>query len=215
MAVNKNCILRLSRYKSSLYRLKSLGFVKVFSDNLADAVGVSSVQVRKDFSIFGISGNKRGGYQIDSLIERLNAILGKDKVHRAIVVGTGHIGMALMKYKGFEKEGIQIVCGFDIDPAKYVRDGAVPVLPLDEMKEFVRTNEIRIGIIAVPDLAAQQAADSMVSAGVKGILNFAPLRLRVPTHIVINNVNLATELENVIYFVNVMEKEGVKYAEPS
>lgn len=207
MITNKNCILRLSKYKSALYRLKALGFVKVFSDNLADAVGVTPVQVRKDFSLFGISGNKRGGYQIDALIEKINNILGKDKVHQAIVVGSGHIGTALMKYKGFEKEGIRIISAFDIDPVKFSRDAEIPILPLDELKDFVRSNGVQIGIITVPDLAAQQAADILVAAGIKGILNFAPLRLRVPEGIVVNNVNLATELENVVYYVTVSEKE--------
>ncbi|MDD5408814.1 MAG: winged-helix domain-containing protein, partial [Candidatus Omnitrophica bacterium] len=108
MITNKSCIIRLSRYKNSLHRLRALGFVKVFSDNLADAIGVLPSQVRKDFSLFGISGNKRGGYQVDSLIEKLNTILGKEQTQEVIVAGLGNIGNALMKYKGFEKEGIRI-----------------------------------------------------------------------------------------------------------
>ena len=206
MITNKNCIIRLSRYKNALYRLQALGFVKVFSDNLADAVGVTASQVRKDFSIFGISGNKKGGYQIDSLLEKLNSILGKDQLQKVVVVGAGHIGSALMRYRGFEKEGIKIVAGFDIDPAKINRSNSVPVLPLEEAKVFIKTNGIRIAILAVPDIAAQQAADVICTAGIKGILNFAPLRLKSAEGCIINNVNLEIELENLIYFVNVMEK---------
>ena len=206
MITNKNCIIRLSRYKNALYRLQALGFVKVFSDNLADAVGVTASQVRKDFSIFGISGNKKGGYQIDSLLEKLNSILGKDQLQKVVVVGAGHIGSALMRYRGFEKEGIKIVAGFDIDPAKINRSNSVPVLPLEEAKVFIKTNGIRIAILAVPDIAAQQAADVICAAGIKGILNFAPLRLKSAEGCIINNVNLEIELENLIYFVNVMEK---------
>ncbi|MDD5281342.1 MAG: redox-sensing transcriptional repressor Rex [Candidatus Omnitrophica bacterium] len=203
---NKNCIIRLSRYKNALYRLQTLGFVKVFSDNLADAVGGTASQVRKDFSIFGISGNKKGGYQIDSLLEKLNSILGKDQLQKVIVVGAGHIGSALMRYRGFEKEGIKIVAGFDIDPAKINRSSPVPVLPLEEVKAFVKSNGIRIAILAVPDIAAQQAADLICVSGIKGILNFAPLGLKAAEGCIINNVNLEIELENLIYFVNVTEK---------
>ena len=92
MTMNRNCIIRLSRYKAALYRLRSLGFIKVFSDNLADAIGVLPSQVRKDFSLFGISGNKRGGYQIDALLEKLNSILGKDRQHNVLLI-TGLIQM--------------------------------------------------------------------------------------------------------------------------
>jgi redox-sensing transcriptional repressor len=210
MITNKNCIIRLSRYKNSLYRLKTLGFVKVFSDNLADAIGVTSEQVRKDFSLFGIAGNKRGGYQVDALLEKLNSILGKDQIQRVIVAGIGNIGTALTKYRGFEKEGIKIMAAFDTDPSKFLREAAIPVLPLDEMKDYITANDIRIGIIAVPDIAAQQVADVMLAAGIKGVLNFAPIRLRIPQDVVVNNVNLELELENVIYFVNAINKTGAK-----
>jgi len=210
MIVNRQCIIRLSRYKNALYRLKALGFVKVFSDNLADAVGVTAAQVRKDFSIFGITGNKKGGYQVDNLIDGLNVILGKNQLQCVVIVGAGHIGSALMKYQGFEKEGIKIMAGFDIDPAKQNRNNPIPVLPLEELKEFVKANNIKIGIIAVPDSAAQQAADILVQAQVKGILNFAPIRLRASEEVVINNVNLELELENVIYFVNTQSKIASK-----
>ncbi|MFA6357722.1 MAG: redox-sensing transcriptional repressor Rex [Candidatus Omnitrophota bacterium] len=206
MITNKNCIIRLSRYKNALYRLQALGFVKVFSDNLADAVGGTASQVRKDFSIFGISGNKKGGYQIDFLLEKLNSILGKDQLQKVIVVGAGHIGSALMRYRGFEKEGIKIVAGFDIDPSKINRSNAVPILPLEEVKVFIKSNGIRIAVLAVPDIAAQQAVDLISAAGIKGILNFAPLGLKAPETCIINNVNLEIELENLIYFVNVAEK---------
>ena len=206
MVTNKNCIIRLSRYKNALYRLQALGFVKVFSDNLADAVGGTASQVRKDFSIFGISGNKKGGYQIDSLLEKLNSILGKDQMQKVIVVGAGHIGSALMRYRGFEKEGIKIVAGFDIDPSKINRSVSIPVLPSEEAKAFIKSNGIRIAILAVPDIAAQQAVDLICASGIKGVLNFAPLRLKAAEGCIINNVNLEIELENLIYFVNVTEK---------
>jgi redox-sensing transcriptional repressor len=204
--VNRNCIIRLSRYRNAIKRFKMLGFAKVFSDNLSDAVGVTPAQVRKDFSLFKIPGNKRGGYDLDSLAEKLNEILGKNQMHKCIIAGGGKIGTALMKYKGFEKEGIEISAAFDIDPAKCNNNAEIPVYPLDQLKEFVKKNRVKIGIISVPDIAAQEVADNMIASGIKGILNFAPIQLRCPNTVVINNVNLAAELENVIYFVNVSEK---------
>ena len=210
MVTNKNCILRLSRYKNSLYRFKSLGFFKIFSDYLADAVGVTSAQVRKDFSLFGISGNKRGGYQIDALLEKLNDILGKNELQKVIMAGAGNLGSALIKYKNFEKEGIKIVAAFDIDPAKHNVKMPVPVYPLDDLEHYTRENNIKIGIISVPDIAAQHTFDIMVKAGVKGVLNFAPIQLKSPDDCIVNNVNLELELENLIYFVNAMQKSKMR-----
>jgi len=211
MAANRNTIIRLSKYKSALFRLKALGFVKVFSDNLGDAIGVAPTQVRKDFSLFGISGSKRGGYQIEQLIENLNALLGKNQTEKAILAGIGNIGAALLHYKGFEKEGIKIVAGFDIDPSKYSKEAPTPILPLSEMGDFIKEHGIKIGIIAVPEIAAQIVLNAMVTSGIKGILNFAPLQLKSSNDVIINNINIELELENVIYHVNAMSTtEGVK-----
>ena len=206
MVTNKNCILRLSRYKNALYRFKSLGFFKIFSDYLADAVGVTSAQVRKDFSLFGISGNKRGGYQIDTLIEKLNNILGKNELQKVIMAGAGNLGNALMKYGNFEKEGIKIVAAFDIDPSKHNPRLSIPVFPLDDLDLYVQENGIKIGIITVPDIAAQHTLDTMVKVGIKGVLNFAPIQLKTSGDCIVNNVNLELELENLIYFVNATQK---------
>ncbi|HPS55357.1 MAG TPA: redox-sensing transcriptional repressor Rex [Sedimentisphaerales bacterium] len=203
---NRSCIIRLSRYKNAIIRLKSLNFVRVFSDNLADAVGVTPSQVRKDFSIFGITGNKRGGYQIDTLLEQLNSILGKDSIQKIIVVGIGNIGKALLRYSGFAKSGIKIIAGFDIDPAKYNKESEVPILGLEVMAEYIKANDIKLAILSVPDFAAQQVLELLLPAGIKGILNFAPICLRGPQDCVINNINIEMELENVIYFVNVSGK---------
>ncbi|MDD2752205.1 MAG: redox-sensing transcriptional repressor Rex, partial [Candidatus Omnitrophica bacterium] len=149
-------------------------------------------------------------YQIDNLLEKLNNILGKDQVQQVIIVGAGNIASALMKYKGFEKEGLRIAAAFDIDPAKFKKNNEIPILPLEELKTFVKDNRIKISIIAVPDIAAQQVADLLFGAGIKGILNFAPTRLKSPDDCVVNYVNLEHELENLIYFVNVLDKTKVK-----
>ncbi len=206
MIMNRKCIIRLSRYKNALKRLKALGFVKVFSGNLADAAGVTSSQVRKDFSLFGITGNRRGGYKVDELIFRIREILGKNELQKVVIVGVGNIGKALLRYKGFESGGIKIIAGFDIDPARFSQQLEVPVLPLDDFRQFVQEHNVKIGILAVPDVAAHHVSEIMASAGIKGILNFAPIQLRAADDVVISNINLEVELENLIYFVNAQDK---------
>ncbi len=199
---NRSCIIRLSRYKNALNRLKALNFIRVFSDNLADAAGVTAAQVRKDFSMFGITGNRRGGYKVDELSDQLNRILGKDEIQEVLVVGIGNIGKALLHYTGLEKSGIGLAAGFDIDPGKVNRQSRPPVLPLEELVATVKGRQIKLGVIAVPDYAAQQVLELMISAGVRGVLNFAPICLKSPDGCVVHNINLESELENLIYFVN-------------
>jgi len=207
---NKSCIIRLSRYRNALLRLKSLNFVKVFSENLADAARVTAVQVRKDFSLFGISGKRRGGYMIDELIGQISAILGKDRVHKFIVIGIGNIGRALLHYPGFKKNEIELVAGFDIDASKHNRETDVPILPIEELRGFVTENDIKLGVISVPDFAAQEVLELMLRAGIRGILNFAPICLKEPQGCVVRNLNLETELENIIYFTALAEKEEIR-----
>ena len=201
--------MRLSRYRSALTNLKMLNFNRVFSDNLADAAGATSAQVRKDFSIFGLAGNRRGGYLVDDLIAQLDKILGKDKVQKFILVGAGNMGRALLNYPGFEKNSMKILAGFDIDQSKLAPNAEIPILPLDKVKDFIAKNGIQFAIICVPILAAPQVSEILFSAGIKGILNFAPIRLKEHEGCVIENINLVTELENIIYFVNALDKTNV------
>jgi redox-sensing transcriptional repressor len=207
MKTSKSSVSRLYSYREALSRLKYLGFVKVFSENMADAIGATAVQVRKDFSLFGLVGNKRGGYQIDELIQKLDVLLGKDKKHPLIVVGSGNIGRALMNYKGFLTSDIHIVAAFDTDEQKVNRSAEVPTLPFAELKDFVKKNKIKVGILAVPELAAQQVFDQMMAAGIRGVLNFAPVRLNAPEKFVVHNVNLGRELETILYFVNAWDRQ--------
>jgi redox-sensing transcriptional repressor len=207
MKTSKSSVARLYSYREALLRLKYLGFVKVFSENLADAIGATAVQVRKDFSLFGLVGNKRGGYQIDDLIQKLDTLLGKDKKYPLIVVGSGNIGRALMNYKGFLNSDIRIVAAFDTDEQKVNRSAEVPTLPFGELKDFAKKNKIKVGILAVPELAAQQVFGQMMAAGIRGILNFAPVHLNVPEKFMVHNVNLGRELETILYFVNAWERQ--------
>ena len=181
--------------------------MKVFSENLADAIGGNSPQVRKDFSIFGITGAKKGGYRIGELLGKLDEILGKDKVHDVVVVGAGHIGRALIDYIGFERYGIRIAAAFDTNAELVNLDLPVPILPVEKLGEFVKEKGIGIGVIAVPETAAQRVCDMMIEAGVLGVLNFAPICVSAPETCVVTNVNLALELETLVYFVKALKRD--------
>ena len=204
----KNRINRLLSYKHLLNRFKSLGLVRVFSDNIADPLGVSASLVRKDFGLFGISGSQKGGYSIDDVLLKINDILGSNEVNRIIIVGMGRIGEALMSYSGFHKDGIRIVAGFDIDVKKIKKTGNVPVKPIEELDEYVNENNISVAIMAVPDIAAQQTLETLKRAKIKGILNFTPVKFKSTEDLTINNFNIENELVNLIYFVNNCKKNG-------
>jgi redox-sensing transcriptional repressor len=156
--------------------------------------------------MFGITGNRRGGYNVDELTLRINDILGKNDLQKVVVVGVGNIGKALLRYKGFESSGIKVMAAFDIDPVKFDSSSGVPILPLDDFRSFIQEHDIKIGILSVPEAAAHHISEIMVSAGIKGILNFAPIQLRAEDDVVISNINLEVELENLIYFVNAQKK---------
>lgn len=208
MDVDRKSIDRLLRYKDAVLRLEALNFARIFSRNLADATGVSAAQVRKDFSIFGIRGNRRGGYYVEELKAQLNKVLGKDQQKLFVLAGVGNIGRALLHYEYFSEHNINIAAAFDINPDKFTRDAEPAVLPLEEMGAYVQQHGIRLGVIAVPAIACQQVFELMVAAGIKGILNFAPIWIKAPQGCVINNVNLLSEFENLAYFADNFETEG-------
>ena len=202
IAKNRKVIFRLSRYKSALQRFRNLGFQKIYSEYLAESVGVTSSVVRKDFSLFGVSGNKRGGYRIDDILAKLNLILGKNEVQKIVIVGAGNIGSAMVKFRGFERGCISVAAAFDIDPSKLRENMAIPVLPLERLDAFVREHQIKIGVVAVPDEAAQGVINQMAKAGIQGFLTFTQGPVTVPNGCHHSQVNLEIELENLIYFVN-------------
>ncbi|HDQ15028.1 MAG TPA: redox-sensing transcriptional repressor Rex [Sediminispirochaeta sp.] len=205
--MNKDFILRLTKYKRLLYKLKALGFERVFSNNLGDAIGVTPALVRKDFSTLNLPGNKRGGYNIDTLVEKLDKILGRDRPQQVIVVGCGRIGTALMDYSGFNTDGIEIVAGFDLQPENVKAGSNVPIYPMEKLETFIKEHDILVGVIAVPDTEASKIMDRLIDAGIRGILNFAPVELKCtrtdcPNNTTIHNVNIALELEHLFYQVN-------------
>ena len=203
----KQIILRLFQYREFLMRAKSIGIKNVYSDTLAEALGSTATQVRKDFSLFGITGNKRAGYKLDDLLSQLSELLGKNQKQKIIIAGAGNLGKALMQYDGFKKEGIEIVALFDNDPVKVNIESSPPILPIERLFEFIGKNKINLGVIAVPYFAAQQMLDLMILAGIKGVLNFAPISFKSPKDFIINDINLRLELETVAYFIKPLKQE--------
>ncbi len=212
--VIKNSLKRIFLYRACLVRLKLMGVERVFSYTLANETGVTSDQVRKDFSEFHIKGNKRGGYDIDELLVKMENIFHRNKDHNIVLIGMGNLGLTLSKYGKFVQRNMNIVATFDIDPFKQKTRAGIPVYSMSRLKEIIDRFRVKVAIIAVPEISAQEVADQLIRLGIKGIVNFAPVLLKVPPEIVVNNVNLSDELESVIYYVHKLIKaDGLKNIE--
>jgi redox-sensing transcriptional repressor len=199
--IPRKTIYRLSLYLRCLARLRENGLGTVSSEALARAAGVKSTQLRKDLACFGTFGTRGRGYDVAALSTRIADELGTSRLQPVILVGVGHLGLALLSYRGFEKEGFEIVAAFDIEPQRK-RDKEIkqPICGLGQLREFVRARGIRMAILTVPAAVAQEVTNALVAAGIAGILNFSPIVLSVPEEVMVNNVNLAIELENLSYF---------------
>lgn len=199
--MDKKVITRLIRYKNALRRLSSLSMSKVISDNIAEMIGVSASQVRADFSMFNLEGSKRGGYQINDLLIQLEGLLHKGGIQEVILIGIGHLGKAFLNYKGFEKENIRIIAGFDIKPVKVVQN-SIEVFPMEKLEDFIKTHNVKVAALTVAENAVLNIYDQLVSFGIKGILNFSPLRILDSKDCIVQNVNLSLVFEQLIYMVN-------------
>jgi redox-sensing transcriptional repressor len=200
--IPRKAVYRLSLYYRVLERLNQNRIETVSSDALAKAAGVKPTQLRKDLTYFGQFGTRGLGYKVESLLAKLTGVLRTTRFQPVILVGAGNLGSALLRYDGFAKEGFEIVAAFDSRPEGAKTDNCkVPIQPVEQMKEFVREHNIKLAILAVPGIAAQEVTNQLVDAGLQAILNFSPLILQVPPHVVVNNVNLAIELENLTYFI--------------
>ncbi|MHB1405723.1 MAG: redox-sensing transcriptional repressor Rex [Desulfitobacteriaceae bacterium] len=189
-------IIRLSVYSRYLTEVDRKGIVTISSGEIAEGVGVSPAQVRKDLAYFGEFGTRGVGYNVKDLRRHILKILGLSVDWSVTLVGLGNLGLALTTYKGFRERGFIITSIFDTDPGKAAtKINGVDVMPLERLVEVVKQNRTQIGIITVPAAAAQDIADMMVKAGVQAILNFAPVVLNVPAEIELRNVDLAVNLE--------------------
>lgn len=199
--IPRKAIYRLSVYLRCLQRLKANDIRTVSSEALAKAARVKSTQLRKDLTYFGQFGTRGLGYDVEQLSKMISDLLGTTSLQPVILIGVGNLGLALLTYKGFEQEGFEIVAAFDNDVTRKRDKSIVPIYPMEKLQETIVKHNVRMAMISVPATAAQEVANQLIDAGISGILNFAPIVLHVPDDVMVNNVNLAIELENLSYFI--------------
>lgn len=189
-------IIRLSVYSRYLSQLDKKGITNISSGEIAEGVGGSPAQVRKDLAYFGEFGTRGVGYNVKDLNQHIVRILGLNKSWKVIIVGAGNLGSALTQYKGFKERGFEVIGVFDNDINKVgLTLNGIPINPINKLKDIVKEEKVDIGIIAVPSPFAQDVADSMVESGIRAILNFAPIVISVPVEVELRNVDLAVNLE--------------------
>lgn len=200
--IPEGTISRLFVYLRELAELTKLNIRTISSAELGERTNLSDAQVRKDLGYFGQFGVSGAGYDTNELKVSLEKILGKDKIWNVAVMGSGHLGSALLAYPGFKERGLNIVAAFDSDARKVGRQqGNVSIHHIDDMPKVIKDKKISIGIIAVPAKNAQEVADKLINIGIECILNFAPVSLNVPERVKVKNVDLSRELETLSYFL--------------
>ncbi len=202
-------IERLCRYQRALARARRLGAKRVSSHDMAALAGVTPEQVRKDLSYFGSFGRRGVGYDVGSLSDELRRILGLDSKRRLAIVGVGNLGTALAGYAGFEARGFDIAGLYDNNPARVGhRVQGLRVRHINDLAADHRLDPIDIAVLAVPEVAAQAAADKIVAAGIPALLNFAPVSLKLPPHVVLRDVDMTAELEYLSFWLAHIETGG-------
>ena len=193
---------RLPVYLRALQQLAEKGIQTTSSQELGEIIGISAAQIRKDISQFGEFGKQGTGYSIPFLIERLRDILQVDRVWDMAVVGMGDIGHALARYNGFSNRGFRVVMIFDND-AKKIGDkiGEFEILGTDNMVEKIKQSKVKIAVLTVPAAVAQGTADQLVKAGIKAILNYAPISLNVPEDVHVQYIDPVTHLQRMTYYL--------------
>lgn len=200
--ISKATIDRLPLYFRTLRLSKEEGMEIISSEELGQRLGITPEQIRKDLASFGQFGKKGVGYYIQELISNIGKILGLDYNWHIAVIGVGHLGWALAHYRNFDSLGFKLVAMFDVDPNKIGQCiKGIEVSNLDSLKEVMAEQTIHIGIIAVPEMYAQEVADKLVAAGVRGIWNFAPRKIKVPDAVRVINEDLSVGLSSLSFYL--------------
>ncbi len=195
--ISEPTVRRLSNYYRVLEEVAAEGKRMISSHLLAEREGITSAQVRKDLSSFGSFGRRGLGYHVEHLRDEIRTLLGLDRRWKACLVGAGHIGSALVGYRGFSDQGFDIAAVFDADASRVGR--TLEGLVVRHVSQLSSKDGFEIGVIATPVRAAQEVADALVAAGVHGILNFAPRKLRVPANVMLRTVDMTMEFESLSY----------------
>jgi len=193
---------RLPLYYRYLKYLFSTGTKKISSADLAEAVKIDSATIRRDFSYFGALGKRGYGYDVENLMNFFSKQLNQDQLTHVALVGVGHLGRALLNYNFQSQNSIRISAGFDIDDeiVNTIYEG-IPIYHTDELGDQIENQQLEVAILAVPGPYGQDIADQLVEAGIRGIMNFTPIRLTVPDTVRVLNVDLSNELQSLIYFI--------------
>ena len=200
--ISKAVIQRLPRYYRYLEDLMDQGIERISSGDLSRRMHLTASQIRQDLNYFGGFGQQGYGYNVFNLHEEIAKILKIDQVHSMIIVGAGHLGLALSNYTNFRKRGFDIKGVFDNNPKVIGQEaGGVKVSPMSEMKDIVEKNHIRLAALCIPKDAAVKIVDELISYGVSGFWNFAHVDLEVPEHVVVENVHLSESLMRLSYRV--------------
>lgn len=198
--VSKAVVSRLSLYLRELQRLERDGIVTTSSNKLGEMLGFTDAQVRKDLANFGQFGYPGVGYRCSELIATIRQIMGTDQRWPVALVGVGNLGRALLGYRGFSNQGFHVVAAFDLDPRIVGTElEAIPVYHVDDVARIVAEKSIQLAILAVPPTAAQEVAEQITMAGIRGILNFASVMLKLPEEITVIGVDLAIEMEQLSF----------------
>jgi len=196
---------RLTLYLRKLRELRAQGVQRVSSQELAASLGVNAAQIRKDLSRFGGLGTRGVGYDVAVLAEEMTRQLGLDRTWNVIIVGAGLLGTALARYRGFAAQGFHLVAMFDRSPAvigaRYGSGEDDVVRPVDELEAFCRAHPVDIAMVTVPAAAAEETVARLAAAGVRAILNFAPVRVPAPEGVVVRQVDLSSELMALSFFL--------------
>jgi redox-sensing transcriptional repressor len=193
---------RLPIYLRALQRLADQGIHNTSSQELGEIIGISAAQIRKDISQFGEFGKQGTGYSIPFLIERLQSILKVNRVWDVIIVGMGDMGHALARYNGFANRGFHVTMLFDNDPKKVGQKlNDLEIYSTDIIADKVKQNKIKVAMLTVPASMAQEVTDQLVKAGVKAILNYAPIHLSVPKDVHVQHIDPASHLQRMTFYL--------------
>ncbi len=202
-------IKRLPRYRRYLQELQKKGVEKISSNEFSSLIGYTASQIRQDLNNFGRFGQQGYGYNVDELYYEISSILGLNQKHKMIIVGAGNLGQAICNYTEYYKSGFPVEAIFEINPKLIgMTISNIMVLDYEEMVEYVEKNDIDIGIICTTMDAAQEVADRLSFAGVKGIWNFAPVDIEVPGKVALENVHLSDSLHSLAYHMSKKKKEN-------
>jgi redox-sensing transcriptional repressor len=206
--IPEGVIERLPLYLNVLIQLRHDGETTVSSARLGELTMVNPAQIRRDLTHFGSFGKRGVGYDIVTLVERIQRILGADHVHRLALVGAGNLGSAIASYDGLRQHGFLVTAIFDSDPAKVgTHIGEITVQPISRLTSVLHAQDIRIGVVAVPPTAAQEVTDRLAAAGIRIILNYTPVIVRVPEGVTLHNTDPVHELLHTLYYLS--RRDGV------